>query len=280
MELNEKIRKYYAENQVFYNLFWMNRKNLSMHYGFWDGDTKNLHEALLNQNRVVAEKLNIRDSDMVLDAGCGVGGIGIWLAKNYGVKVIGITVSGKQVRLAKKNAINKKVGHLVNFYVKDFTSTGFPDNSFTKVFGNESICYAERKENFIKEAFRLLKPRGRLVVCDGFLNKADLDETKQKIFNDWLDGWAVPSLSTVNDFREDLRKAGFKNIEFTDKTKEVRPSSKRLYMRGILGYPIIKILNLVKVTSETQVKNVVACVKQYKIINDRIMIYGIFSVQK
>jgi len=280
MELNEKIRKYYAENQVFYNLFWMNRKNLSMHYGFWDGDTKNLHEALLNQNRVVAEKLNIRDSDMVLDAGCGVGGIGIWLAKNYGVKVIGITVSGKQVRLAKKNAINKKVGHLVNFYVKDFTSTGFPDNSFTKVFGNESICYAERKENFIKEAFRLLKPRGRLVVCDGFLNKADLDETKQKIFNDWLDGWAVPSLSTVNDFREDLRKAGFKNIEFTDKTKEVEPSSKRLYMRGILGYPIIKILNLVKVTSETQVKNVVACVKQYKIINDRIMIYGIFSVQK
>lgn len=280
MELDERIKRYYDENQVLYNLLWMNRENFSMHYGFWDSNTKKLNEALLNENGVVAEKLNIRDSDTILDAGCGVGGTGIWLAKNYGVNVTGITLSEKQVKLAKRNAVNKKVGHLVKFYAKDFTNTGFPDNSFAKIIGIESICYAERKEDFIKEAFRLLEPGGRLVVCDGFLNRDDLDETEQEIVDDGLHGWAIPNLSTVSEFKENLRKAGFKDIEFVDKTKEIKPSSERIYIRGILGYPIIKILNLIQLTSETQVNHAIACVRQYKIIDDGIVIYGIFSAQK
>jgi hypothetical protein len=88
------------------------------------------------------------------------------------------------------------------------------------------------------------------------------------------------NLSTVNDFKESLRRSGFKDIGFTDKTKEVEPSSKKIYVRGVVGYPIIKLLKLLNLTSEAQVNHAKSCIKQYQIIGDRIGIYGIFFARK
>lgn len=48
MESNEKIERYYNENQVFYDLLWMNRVDLSMNYGFWDENTKNIKPVKVN----------------------------------------------------------------------------------------------------------------------------------------------------------------------------------------------------------------------------------------
>ncbi len=44
----------------------------------------------------MAEKAGVSSGDRVLDAGCGVGGSVIWLAKNYGCKATGITLSGNK----------------------------------------------------------------------------------------------------------------------------------------------------------------------------------------
>lgn len=280
MELNERIKKYYDESQTLYDTFWMNKQNLGMHYGLWYENTKNLNEAIINTNIKVAERLEVKDSDIILDAGCGVGGTSIWLAKNYGVTVIGITISEKQVLLAKKYAKENNVDNLTDFYTKDFCNTGFSDNSFTKIFGIESICHAIRKEEFISEAYRILKPKGRLVVIDGFLNKTNLNEEELRIYQEWLDGWYIPNLSNINDFREKLKTLGFRDIEFEEYTKEVIPSSKRIYLRGILLYPVMKMLNLLKVVSEIKAEYAKSSIIQYRIINNKIGIYGVFSAQK
>ena len=44
-ETHQKVIKYYDQNQIFYDLFWMNKKNLAIHYGFWETNTKNLNQA-------------------------------------------------------------------------------------------------------------------------------------------------------------------------------------------------------------------------------------------
>lgn len=279
-ELHKKIIKYYDECQIFYDLFWMNKKNLAIHYGFWEKNTKNLHEALINENKAVAEKLEIEKSDIILDAGCGIGGTSIWLAENYKVKVIGINISEKQLKIARKYAKERGVAHLVNFYVKDFCNTSFDDESFTKIFGLESICYTEKKEDFIKEAFRLLKPGGILVVADGFLKKKDVNKEEQQMLTEWYAGWALPNIGTVTEFHEKLKKAGFKKIEFEDKTQEVLPSSRRIYLINMVLYPFVRILNLIKVLSEVNTLDIKASLNQYHIFKKQIGLYGIFSAQK
>lgn len=276
--LNEKIREHYDRTQLFYNLFWFNERNLGMHYGFWEKGVKNLHEAILNENKVIADKLEIKKTDVVLDAGCGVGGTSIWLAENHGVDVTGITLSQKQVGLARKYAKKRKLDHLTRFEVKDFCDTGFPNESFTKVFGLESVCNAEKKENFVKEAYRILKAGGKLAVADFFV-KERLDKEEKELVEGFCRGWEMPNLLTLAEFQRMLKEAGFKNINCIDKTKEIEPSSKRMFIvMGKLVRTILKILEFLKL--HTSSGGTIATVNQYYIFKRRIATYNLFLAEK
>src|SRR5712692_8681111 len=86
----ERVRAYYLETWYDYRGLWMNPDNRSIHFGYWDDDTTSHAEALQHMNRAIARSLGIRPGDRVLDAGCGVGGSAIWLAKELGAHVVGI----------------------------------------------------------------------------------------------------------------------------------------------------------------------------------------------
>jgi methylase of polypeptide subunit release factors len=60
------------------------------------------------------DKVDIKPQDRILDAGCGIGGSSIWMAKNFKNQAIGITISPKQVAYAKKQAKRKNVADWVD----------------------------------------------------------------------------------------------------------------------------------------------------------------------
>ncbi len=273
-----KVGEHYDRVQKFYDLFWMNKKNLGMHYGFWDKNTKNLHEAILNENRFVAEQLKIKKSDIVLDAGCGIGGTAIWLAENYGVRVIGITIAQKQLGLATKYVQKRRVNHLVEFRLMDFCQTDFPNNFFTKIFAIESVCHTEKKEEFIEESFRILKPGGLLVVAD-FFRKENLNEQERYLLDQWCYGWEMPNISILAEFSRELNLAGFKNIRCFDKTKEIAPSSKRMYVViGRVMRIILKCLELIKIRSSHG--GTKATQSQYHLFKKQTTTYNVFVAEK
>src|SRR3989338_3874518 len=94
----DSIAEWYDQTTHLYEWLWYkSSKSYAMHYGYWEKDTKTLDEALLNTNRFMAKIGKINAKMKILDAGCGVGGSSIWLAKNYGAEVTGITISDKGV---------------------------------------------------------------------------------------------------------------------------------------------------------------------------------------
>jgi len=279
-DTKEATKNYYDTTQISYNLVWMNKKNLAMHYGFWDKNIKNLHEALLNQNRITADALSIHKGDRVLDAGCGVGGSSIWIAENYGCKVTGISIVNKQIKLARKYAKNRKVDHLVNFFTKDYLKTDFENETFDKIFATESMCYANIKADFIREMFRILKPGGSLVISDVFLDGKIINHFDQSKLDDWMIGWAVPNIPSINVFRKDLVDNGF-TISLDDNVKSrILPSAKRIYKIGRLFYPFDKFCNKIGLLSDTTFLSTVACVLQYNLFSKDIMQYHFIQVKK
>ena len=63
--------------------------DLGLHCGFFDAQHRAHDEAILNMNRVLASAAGISQQDRVLDAGCGIGGSAIWLARKIGARVTG-----------------------------------------------------------------------------------------------------------------------------------------------------------------------------------------------
>lgn len=82
----------------------------SMNYscGYWK-DAKNLAEAQQNKMKLIGEKLKLKRGMKVLDIGCGWGGLCKYLAENYGVSVVGCTISVEQAKIARKVCANLPV---------------------------------------------------------------------------------------------------------------------------------------------------------------------------
>lgn len=279
-DYHKKIIEYYRDTENAYKDSWDLNNSLSIHYGYWDKKVRSFSQSLIRMNEVMMEAAGIKSTDNVLDAGCGVGGSSIFLASFIGCRVTGISLSEKQVEQAIANAKQKGVGNLVDFKVIDYCATDFPDSSFDVVWGCESICYAEDKQKFTKEAWRLLKPGGRLVVADGFVNKSEYNE--RPIIRKWLDGWQVKNLVSPKRFENLLRLEGFVNIRYRDISKNVAHSSRRLLKYYFLAklYLWWKTITFSNRSTKMQRKNIIACWHQYWGLKLNFWQYGIFVCQK
>jgi tocopherol O-methyltransferase len=217
----QDIIRYYHANRLAYRLWGPN-----MHCGYWEKDTRTQRQASLRFNEVMARTAGIRGQDHVLDAGCGVGGCSVFLAKTFGCKVTGVTVTPRQVALANAHASRSGVSHLTEFHEMDYEHTTFADKSFTVVWGLESICYAESKKDFVREAFRVLQDGGRLIVGDGFASKEEYRGKELRLMTRWLDGWIINHLNTPGQFRQFAAEAGFRESDYRNVTANVRTTSK------------------------------------------------------
>ena len=228
------IARYYDVSEVHYRRIWQLDKSRSLHYGYWDASTNNFHEALLNINKVLSGLAAINEHDRVLDAGCGIGGSSLWLGSHKHCRVTGISLSAKQVATANALANKEELDSLVNFETLDYISTGYPDASFDVVWAIESVCHAGDKNLFIKEAFRLLKPGGRLIIAD-FFKQPGLTGQDARMIADWAHGWAVDDFESLDIFKDMLLAAGFKVSNINNATTAIRPSAKRLYLAYFPG---------------------------------------------
>jgi tocopherol O-methyltransferase len=133
-------------------MLWLNSENNAIQFGYWDERTRSHNKSLLNMNRVLASKIGIRPGLRILDAGCGIGGSSIWLAKTFEVEVEGITPVASQIEHARRYAQKQGITHRVSFEQQDYTHTMFPQASFDAVWGMESLCHAPNKQLVLTEA--------------------------------------------------------------------------------------------------------------------------------
>lgn len=168
----------------------------------------------------------------ILDTGCGIGGTSRYLARELGATVTGITISGKQVEMARrltKSEASKagatdttkvddefialgSVGGQVRFIELDAEKMGeyFASESgkFDIVWISEALSHFPNKPLFFKNAEKVLKKGGKLILADWFKSEdvAPEDADIKAI----EDGMLLPPLSTQKGYVSMAEGAGLK----------------------------------------------------------------------
>jgi len=277
----EQIVDYYDFSKLDYQIYNTAKSNISMHFGIWDESVHSHKEALLNENKVLAKLVNITSNDYVLDVGCGYGTTSIWLARNIGCKVVGITISQKQVDEANKMAKRHGVSHLTDFRVMDFHKIDFSEQTFDVVISIESICHSSEQPKVLGEIYRTLKPNGRLAIADGYFAKdiKNLTDTEKEIARICFEGVKVPPLAERETFEKWLKFTGFQEVEWFDKTKNILKISKKISSLAKMLLPLSGVLGFLGIR-EIGTPHVKAFINQYYAWRDGLGVYGMFSARK
>ncbi len=279
--LVEDTAQHFEDCHNDYLFAWSNSENLAFHYGYWDSnESYNQHEALMNKNQLLYDKAQIKPTDRVWDAGCGIGGSSIWMAKKYGNHATGVTISGMQVDYATKQAKKKGVADLADFVKTNFCETPFEDETFDVVWAAESVCHTQYKGAFLKEAFRVLKPGGRLVYCDAFMMRREFTKEQWQTMMDFFNGWAVPNLCYCDEFEGLLNENGFEGIELQYIHKQTIQSAEYMYKVGKRLLPIQKISQWLGLRTKAQTANYYAGLAQYDMFRERYAEYCVFTATK
>ncbi|MGI5827580.1 MAG: SAM-dependent methyltransferase [Patescibacteria group bacterium] len=275
------VANIYDFGSSFYRYFGRNDPaEFAIHFGIWNKDTKNAKEAVINTNRFLAETAEISGITKVLDFGCGVGGSCLWLAETYGNRVTGISISKKEILKAKELASKFGVDHLADYYVMDYCQTSFSDKTFNVVWALESTIYAADKLLLAKEAFRLLRDKGKIVVGDVFLKRKANTKKEQEWLEIFYRGFTVINLVTANEFTKALKVGGFNDISLANKTQAIIPTSKQRHKLNSFTYPVVKIMEKLKISPPFLTNNSHASKIQYNMFKEGLIEYAVISASK
>jgi tocopherol O-methyltransferase len=278
--LLSRINEYYDRSHIDYRLVWTSRQELAYHFGYFDHRVCSHRQSLVRINEVMADQIGLAWGARVLDAGCGIGGSSVWLARERRAEVVGIALGDRQLARAREYARMHGLSARVSFAVADYARTPFPAASFDVVWAQESLCHAPDKGSFYSEAGRVLRPGGGLIVAEFLRSGRQFSARTERIVRAWLDGWAIPDLDTYAEHRAAIERAGFEPATVRDITVNILPSLRRLFRLAWLGLPVDLVLQCLGLRDSTQHGNVVAAYRQFQALRRGAWFYALLCARK
>lgn len=217
------------------------------HYGVFDEGDEELPAATGRLTDLMIESAQLEPGLELIDVGCGTGGPACRLAKDFGVRVLGITTSPVGVEEATARAEAEGVSDLARFEVRDGADSGLPDGSFDRVWALESSHLIRDREGLIGEFARLLRSGGRLSLCDIVLHREIPFAEVRKRMADFVtlrEAFGDAHMEPIARYEELARSAGLEVDETIDLTQRTLPTFERWRrnagdhdeeVRGLLG---------------------------------------------
>lgn len=197
--------------------------NKFINLGYWK-NADSMDDAGRDMAHLLGEHSEITDGDKILDVGFGFGDQDLYWMKTFSPKSIsGLNICRDQVKAARELVSKNKLEDKIDLQYGSATDIPFEAKTFDKVLALECAFHFDSRDDFFRQAFRVLKKGGRLSIAD-IVPISNGDSYKKIGFLAWilepirLAAWKIPrsnSCSGMEEYRQRLEEAGFTNIKLT-----------------------------------------------------------------
>lgn len=232
----ESIATHYDQLDPFYRSLWGDH----IHHGLWNNSRESADEAQANLVDHVAKHLDLSTPEVtVCDIGCGYGGTTRCLAERWGARTTGLTISKAQYEYACAQSDDDRTSYLLrNWLVNEL-----PDESFDRAVAIESIAHIPDKAQSIREAARVLKPGGKLVVCEWLTSTAPTRWQARYLIGPICREARIPHLASGDEYRRLIEESGMRVIRSENLTERVKRTWTKAISRvgrGLLREPAMR----------------------------------------
>jgi ubiquinone/menaquinone biosynthesis C-methylase UbiE len=164
---------------------------------------------------------DLKPGETVLDLGSGAG-IDAFLASNKvgeSGKVIGVDMTEKMIKKARKNAIDNGYKN-VEFRLGDIEDMPVEDDSIDVVISNCVINLTENKLKTFREAYRVLRKGGRILVSD-LVTDGKLPEEVMRSYDAWAD--CIAGALPKSEYISTIKAAGFRDVSIVAESRYSEP---------------------------------------------------------
>ena len=163
---------------------------------------------------------------LVLDIGCGLGGIELILARDYGARVVGVDLEAELVRRANQLMDRSGLADRVDCRLVEPGPLPFADAEFDAVFGKDSWIHVADKPGFFAEVFRVLRPGGLLLAGDWMRSEKPYGKDMEYFFE--MEGLTY-HMDTIENYGAIIRDTGFDDVALEDIADEYRVQGHKEY---------------------------------------------------
>lgn len=157
-------------------------ENLMYSCGYWKS-ADNLTQAQIDKLELVCKKLNLAPGMRLLDIGCGWGGLAKFAAENYGVEVVGVTISQQQAELARQRCKDLPI----EIRLQDYRELNEKFDRIASIGMFEHVGYKNYR-HYMQVVKRCLAPEGLFL-----LHTLGSNISVVKGQNEWLAKYIFPN---------------------------------------------------------------------------------------
>lgn len=219
------VGRHYDELDAFYRGVWGEH----VHHGRFTRRRQPVAEATEALTRHVLEAAGVGPGVRACDIGCGYGATAA-LAADLGARVVGLTLSEAQARVARRRT--HPAGAVPpQILVRDWLGNGLPDDAFDAVWAIESMAHMPHRERVFGEIARVLRPGGRFVLCVWMTSPAPSPRQVRRLLDPICREGRLAGLGSADDNRSWIEGAGLVVEHEEDWSRLVAPTWSRVAWR-------------------------------------------------